>query len=468
MKNYLRKLCLFGLVSLLATFGLFPITKADRSNSHFNLHSVNASGLAVSTPNNMSTFSFANTTPIRVPGASGATSGPASPYPSIINVSGVSSPASSVVVRLVNINHTFPDDLDVLLVSPTGKKLIIMSDTGSGTDLVNITITIDDTAPSALPDSTAIGAGAFRPANYTASDAFTGVAAPYQSAAPIGADTMASTFGADDPNGNWQLFVVDDTGGDAGNINGGWELIITTEGSVPVPCTLTCPSNITVGTDPDSCVAMVNYPEAQVAGGCGSVSYSHPSGSAFPLGTTTVMVTATQTDGTTQTCSFSVTVTDNEGPTLTTDVATPSLGPPFNHSLENVGLRSSVSDNCSVAGPTQIAVFSNEDDDAGDSQEEATFSPDASDIAVGTLRLRNERLGSGNGRVYLIITRAGDAAGSSRFSCNVVTVPQSNSTAHQKAVNAKAAEAVEQCRNTGAPPAGYVVIGEGPTLGPKQ
>lgn len=53
-------------------------------------------------------------------------------------------------------SHTFPDDIDMLLVSPMGQKVVIMSDVGGSTDVNNVAVTLDDAAASALPDSTQI------------------------------------------------------------------------------------------------------------------------------------------------------------------------------------------------------------------------------------------------------------------------------------------------------------------------
>lgn len=50
------------------------------------------------------------------PGSQGA----ATPYSSTIEVSGVSGSIVSVVVRLNGLSHTFPDDLDIVLVGPSG------------------------------------------------------------------------------------------------------------------------------------------------------------------------------------------------------------------------------------------------------------------------------------------------------------------------------------------------------------
>lgn len=41
-----------------------------------------------------------------------------------------------------------------------------------------------------------------------------------------------STFNNKNPNGNWSLYIVDDTAGDNGIVAGGWSLAITT--STPV------------------------------------------------------------------------------------------------------------------------------------------------------------------------------------------------------------------------------------------
>jgi len=139
--------------------------------------------------------------------------------------------------------------------------------------------------------------------------------------------------------------------------------------------------------------------------------------------------------------------------------------PQNSHDLINVGLSALASGgttNC-PPGPLTVQVFGDEDDQTP-TNGGAVFSPDAKDIAVGTLRLRGERVDSGNGRVYLIVVRSG-----SSFATDTVVAPKSASPANVASVNSQAAAAKSFAdANNGAPPAGYFVIGDGPIIGNKQ
>jgi fluoride ion exporter CrcB/FEX len=75
-----------------------------------------------------------------------------------------------------------------------------------------------------------------------------------------------------------------------------------------LPLTITCPSNITVRAT-SSAGAVVNY-TVTTSGGTPPITTNcvPPSGSTFPIGTTTVNCTATDADGQQATCSFNVTV----------------------------------------------------------------------------------------------------------------------------------------------------------------
>ncbi len=82
---------------------------------------------------------------------------------------------------------------------------------------------------------------------------------------------------------------------------------------------LTCPMNIITNTAPGQCSAVVTYTTPTASDNCpgATVSCSPASGSTFQKGVTSVTCTATDASNNTSSCSFSVTVNDNEPPTLT-------------------------------------------------------------------------------------------------------------------------------------------------------
>lgn len=183
-----------------------------------------------------STVTLSNPTALAVPGAgTGAGTGaPASLYPSSIIAGGLTGSLTNVRVTLKNFSHTFPSDVDVLLVGPGGQKFIVLSDVIGGTDAVNVTWTLDDAGATLVPTTGTPVSGTFRPTNIGTGDVFPAPAppAPYENPATAGAATFASVFNGTDPNGTWSLYVVDDAGIDSGTIAGGWELTLTTE--IPV------------------------------------------------------------------------------------------------------------------------------------------------------------------------------------------------------------------------------------------
>lgn len=146
--------------------------------------------------------------------------GPAATYPSTVTAAGLLGRVAKVTVQINGLTHGFPDDLDILLVAPNGQGVILMSDAGGSLDLAGIDLVFDDAASASLPDTAKINAGLYKPTNFGAVDAFSG--AP---AGPYSAELAA--FVGSVPNGNWQLFIVDDGAGDAGSITG-WSLSIQT------------------------------------------------------------------------------------------------------------------------------------------------------------------------------------------------------------------------------------------------
>jgi uncharacterized repeat protein (TIGR01451 family) len=130
-------------------------------------------------------------------------------------------------------------------VSPSGQKVMLMSDAGGGGSLVNITLTIDDSASGLLQDEGQIISSTVKPANFGGvPDVLSNPAPP----APYA--EFLSEFNGGVPNGNWSLFIEDDAGNDQGILLGGWSLKITTIITSAVNLAVTgtsTPEPVTVG-----------------------------------------------------------------------------------------------------------------------------------------------------------------------------------------------------------------------------
>ncbi|HEU4939615.1 MAG TPA: DUF11 domain-containing protein [Vicinamibacterales bacterium] len=196
-----------------------------------------------------------------------------------------------------------------------------------------------------------------------------------------------------------------------------------------------------------------------------SVNCSTPNDTSISNSASVSSETPPDPDHTNDSDSVSFTVF-NPVPVVTASTAV-GLLPQDNHDLVSVGLSALATDGACPAPTTfSVQVFGNEDDEDPTG---AVFSPDAADIAVETLRLREERVAQGNGRVYLIVVKATDTAGGTGFATVTVVVPKSSSPENIDAVNEQAAMAKSYADNHGgAPPAGYVLIGDGPVIGSKQ
>lgn len=175
------------------------------------------------------------------------TPGKSNPYPSTISVSGISDPNSKVRVRLNRFGSTRPSVADLLLVSPAGQKVLLMSDAG-GTGLTgDNNITFDDAAANFIGSAPATGT--FKPTNVDdgATDNFPSPAPtpPYAS--------MLSAFNGNNLNGTWSLFGIDDGGGGTtqqSSLQSGWTLIFGDD-----PASQDFVVNSTADTDDGTCNA---------------------------------------------------------------------------------------------------------------------------------------------------------------------------------------------------------------------
>ncbi|MDP1818875.1 MAG: hypothetical protein Q8K58_03170 [Acidimicrobiales bacterium] len=237
---------------------------------------------------------FTNPAPINLPGPGPGVPGPTpSPlYPSNIVVSGLSGTVTDVNVTLNGMDcsargndYAFPEDVDIMLVGPTGATAVIYSDVG-GTNVDvpplqfgPINITLDDQAPNPLPADTQLSAGTYRPTdddddlgeqpNSQGVDLF-----PAPAPAPS-ANTALSTFNGTAPNGTWSLYVVDDyPGPDNCRIADGWTLDILASAVAPSqPAIATQATNATVGGAIGDTATVTGLVNPVVGAGAGTVTF---------------------------------------------------------------------------------------------------------------------------------------------------------------------------------------------------
>lgn len=117
-------------------------------------------------------------------------------------------------------------------------------------------------------------------------------------------------------------------------------------------------------------------------------------------------------------------------PPVTPSASVNSLWPP-NHKMVDIGL---------IRDASSTFIVYSDEDDAGE--------PDA----TGSLLLRAERAGTGDGRVYLIAVTAADGV---TTTCLTAVVPKSQSASDIASVDRQAAAALAQCPS----PSSYFVIG---------
>ncbi|MBM3882022.1 MAG: HYR domain-containing protein, partial [Verrucomicrobia bacterium] len=127
-----------------------------------------------------------------------------------------------------------------------------------------------------------------------------------------------------------------------------YSLCATRHIPVPPECavSISCPPDVVVKT-PDPVGAVVNYPAPVAVGNCPpiAVKCEPPSGSLFPLGTTVVTCTATDAEGNTARCTFTVTVRFVEIDVFPASVARLTVCMPNNEEIE-----------LTLSGPTTVEV----------------------------------------------------------------------------------------------------------------
>lgn len=191
---------------------------------------------------------------------------------------------------------------------------------------------------------------------------------------------------------------------------------------------LQCPSDIYTENLSGLCGDYVEYPEVVPSVNCSDAIWIEqtsglPSGSLFPVGTTTNTFVLTNSTGDTATCSFNVTVIDSEPPEISdlNEIYAPLW--PANHKMIPVFIEYITTDNCDIVN-TELYISSNEPENGlGDGDK----TPDWEIIDEHNVLLRAERSGNGNGREYYITITAFDESWNYTERQITIFVPHDNS-----------------------------------------
>lgn len=141
---------------------------------------------------------------------------------------------------------------------------------------------------------------------------------------------------------------------------------------------------------------------------------------ALPMGVTTITLTVDDGKGLSSTDTVNISINDTTAAVLDVSASPDELWPP-NHKYVKVTPTVTVYDACIPKTEVElISVTSNEPDDGlgdGDTENDIVINPD------GTILLRAERSGGGNGRIYSINYVATDMGGNQTYGTAEVVVP---------------------------------------------
>ena len=221
---------------------------------------------------------------------------------------------------------------------------------------------------------------------------------------------------------------------------------------------LACPANVEITSRDPLARSRVPLRTPTAADQCGVASLTNDAPEVFPLGTTTVTWAASDAARNLTTCAQTVTVVAPDAPSISLSLARDRLWAPA-HTFGDVGLTAVASDPSGAPLTLRVRVWADEpaEDRTGDGNHE----PDG-EVVDGRLRLRHERKGDGDGRVYLIVGTVTNELGVTSHSCTAAIVPHDNTLGSEALVRAQAQAALAYCNANGAPPPNFYPVVESP------
>lgn len=199
--------------------------------------------------------------------------------------------------------------------------------------------------------------------------------------------------------------------------DGGISFTVTVVDTTPPVLTLP-PDTTLAATSAAGAVGTFTATASDLVDGSVLVECSPLSGSTFPLGTTTVVCTASDAHENGTIDSFLIHVVDLDPPTIVSLTASPSTIWPPNNKMVDVTVTANVIDNVDATPTVRIYDIT---------CNESIAPADAVITGPLTAKLRASRQGNGNGRIYTLHIEAIDDAGNRSISTVLVTVPHDQS-----------------------------------------
>ncbi|MEW6127478.1 MAG: HYR domain-containing protein [Acidobacteriota bacterium] len=226
---------------------------------------------------------------------------------------GASATVNGVTVSgIVNSNGTVTANISASCAATTATFTLAATDGGGATATTTLTVTVTPdtqaptiTCPANVTQATDAGQCS-AVVTYTTPTASDNCGTPTVICSPASGSTFAQG-----------TTTVTCTATDGGNNTANCSFTVTVNDTTAP--TLTCPANLTQPATAGQCSAVVTYTPPTATDNCsgvGAVSCTPASGSSFAQGTTTVTCNVTDASGNPASCSFTVTVTDTQAPTI--------------------------------------------------------------------------------------------------------------------------------------------------------
>jgi uncharacterized protein YrzB (UPF0473 family) len=222
--------------------------------------------------------------------------------------------------------------------------VLTVTDANGNTSSCTAVVTVEDNvAPTAVCQNITVQLDANGNATITAADVDGGS----NDACGIASTTIdVSSFDCSNVGANNVVLTVTDTNGNTSSCTA----VVTVEDNI-APLVV-CPADVNSETRLGDCFALVYFPQPYTQDNCGIDSIVQtaglPSGSQFPVGISTVEFTVTDVNGNVSSCSFTITVTDNEAPIAVCQDITIQLDSNGNASIVAADVDGGSTDNCGV------------------------------------------------------------------------------------------------------------------------